>query len=80
MTLHVFGAYAGTGTVNVQATTSSTDSDTTNNSAQAEVTVKAPSNGGGSDNSGGGALGWLALATLLGLALVSAGTAKGRNG
>ncbi len=69
VTLTVFGIGAGMATVQGQALTSASDPDQANNVATAQVTVKAASNGGGGNGGGGGALGWLALAVLLGLAL-----------
>jgi hypothetical protein len=78
----LLGAHAGSATVTVQATTSADDPDAGNNVATATVTIAAQSdNGGNSGNNGGGgggSFGWLALAALLGLAVVGAGARLGR--
>ncbi len=69
------GTGVGSAQVTAQATTTADDGDAGNNVATATVTVKAASSGGGNNNGGGGgALGWLALAALLGLAFSVAGT------
>lgn len=59
--LSVTGQQIGTASLTAQAMTSADDAGEQNNVATASVTVKANSDGGG------GALGWLALAVLLGL-------------
>ncbi len=75
------GTGVGSAQVTAQATTTADDGDAGNNVATATVTVKAASSGGGNNNGGGGgALGWLALAALLGLALAGAGATRVRKG
>jgi uncharacterized repeat protein (TIGR01451 family) len=70
----VFGTEVGTAMLTAQATTDADDPNPGNNLAQATVTIKAASNGGGNGGGGGGgALGWLAVAALLGLVLTRIG-------
>ncbi len=69
----VFGINVGSTQVTVQATTTADDTDLGNNVATAQVKVEAASTGGSNHGGGGGALDWLSLAALLGLALSAAG-------
>lgn len=70
--ISAYGAYTGTATVTGQVTTSAQDPDQTNNVTTSTATVTSSGGGGGGSSGGGGALGWLALAGLLGLALAGA--------
>jgi hypothetical protein len=74
--LRLFGAHTGSAAINAQASTASEEAEGANNSVAAQVTVAAspaPPHGG---TGGGGALGWLALATLFGLACAGFYTRK----
>ncbi|MGH8161701.1 MAG: hypothetical protein ACRESR_06090, partial [Gammaproteobacteria bacterium] len=75
VTMNASGVSTGAATVQGLATSSSDDPNHDNNVATASVTVKSGGGGGG----GGGAFGWLALAALLGLALVGTAIRKERK-
>ncbi len=81
ITAAIFGIAAGSATVTAQAITSAEDPDGSNDVVMATVTVQADNGGTGGSGSdgGGGALDWLALAALLGIALAAVGRKERRR-